>query len=356
MRYPEESKLSRNVQTEFANLVELLCTRADKNPKQDAYLFLADGETESGRLTYADLDRRARAIAARLQSMNLAGERALLLYPPGFDYIEAFFGCLYAGVIAVPAYPPARQHLPRLQSIMRDASPAVIMTTAELAAKFRDDFTGRDFGASEQVSPQHWLATDTVMSHDASRWYAPTLTPQSLAFLQYTSGSTGNPKGVMVSHGNLLANQKAIRQGFGHTEHSTVVGWLPLYHDMGLIGNILQPLYVGSSAILMPPMAFLEKPVRWLKAISEHRAATSGGPNFAYDLCVRKVTADQKRELDLSCWTLAFNGSEPVRAATLERFAGAFAECGFRRESFFPCYGLAEATLFVTGARLEARG
>lgn len=358
MRNFEESGVTGNVQETCSNLVELLMARANESPGEKAYVFLADGETESGRLTYADLDRRARAIAARLQAIDMAGERALLLYPPGLDYIEAFFGCLYASVIAVPAYPPTRQHLPRLQAVIRDAAPTIIMTTAELAAKLRDEFVERavstKFAGGTHGAPHRWLTTDTLTSDQADGWRRPALAPESLAFLQYTSGSTGDPKGVMVSHGNLLANQEAIRQGFGHTEHSTVVGWLPLYHDMGLIGNILQPLYVGSSAILMPPMAFLEKPVRWLKAISEHRAATSGGPNFAYDLCVRKVTADQKRELDLSCWTLAFNGSEPVRAATLERFSRAFAECGFRRESFFPCYGLAEATLFVTGARLEA--
>jgi amino acid adenylation domain-containing protein/non-ribosomal peptide synthase protein (TIGR01720 family) len=347
----EESGVTGNVGMTCSNLVELLGARANEDALGKGYVFLADGEIENGRLTFADLDRRARAIAARLQTLGMVGERAVLLYPPGLEYIEAFFGCLYAGAIAVPAYPPTRQHLPRLQAVMRDAAPAAIMTTAELAAKFRDEFVG---GALRAAS--NWFATDTVASDEAGCWQAPVLAPENIAFLQYTSGSTGDPKGVMVSHGNLLANQEAIRQSFGHTERSTVVGWLPLYHDMGLIGNILQPLYVGSTAVLMPPMAFLEKPVRWLKAISEFRAATSGGPNFAYDLCVRKVTAEQKRDLDLSAWTLAFNGSEPVRAATLERFAGAFAECGFRRESFFPCYGLAEATLFVTGARLETGG
>jgi amino acid adenylation domain-containing protein len=353
----EESGMIGNVQEACSNLVELLCARASESTRENAYVFLGDGETESGRLTFADLDTRARAIAARLQALEIAGERALLLYPPGLDYIEAFFGCLYAGVIAVPAYPPTRQHLARLQAVMADASPTVIMTTAELAGRFRDDLVGcaarTDSGYVAQNAPYQWLATDTVASCEARRWRMPALKPENLAFLQYTSGSTGNPKGVMVSHGNLLANQEATRQSFGHNEHSTVVGWLPLYHDMGLIGNILQPLYVGSAAVLMSPMAFLERPVRWLQAISKYRAATSGGPNFAYDLCLRKVTAAQKRELDLSSWTLAFNGSEPIRSGTLERFSRAFAECGFCRESFFPCYGLAEATLFVTGARLD---
>ncbi|MCI0409568.1 MAG: fatty acyl-AMP ligase, partial [Acidobacteria bacterium] len=197
-----------------------------------------------------------------------------------------------------------------------------------------------------------WLATDTPVGGSTAPWAPPAAGPDSLAFLQYTSGSTGNPKGVMVSHGNLMANQRAIQEAFGHTEETIVVGWLPLYHDMGLIGNLLQPLYLGSTAILMSPLAFLEQPARWLRAISKYRAATSGGPNFAYELCARKVTSEQKRGLDLSGWALAFNGSEPVRASTLARFADAFAECGFRREAFFPCYGLAEATLFVTGRRI----
>jgi acyl-CoA synthetase (AMP-forming)/AMP-acid ligase II len=170
-----------------------------------------------------------------------------------------------------------------------------------------------------------------------------------LAFLQYTSGSTATPKGVMVSHGNLLHNEAIIQQAFAQTSESVIVSWLPLYHDMGLIGNVLQPLYVGAHSVLMSPVAFLQSPFRWLKAISHYRATTSGGPNFAYDLCVRKITEEQKAGLDLSSWQLAFNGAEPIRAETLDRFAKAFASCGFRREAFFPCYGLAEATLFVAG-------
>jgi amino acid adenylation domain-containing protein len=354
VRYLEEFGLVENHGPTVTDMVALLRARAAQKPGATAYLFLADGETESAHLSFADLDLRARAIAARLRDTVPPGERALLLYPPGLDYVEAFFGCLYAGVVAVPAYPPSRRHLPRLLAVIEDAAPALILTTAELAAKFRDGLAASSPGG-EKGARREWLATDSVGPDWAERWHPPLVEPASLAFLQYTSGSTGDPKGVMVSHGNLIANQATIRRSFGHTEQSTVVGWLPLYHDMGLIGNILQPLYAGSTAVLMPPLAFLEKPVRWLRAVSAYGAATSGGPNFAYDLCVRKVTAEQKRELDLSGWTLAFNGAEPVRAATLERFAEAFAGCGFRRESFFPCYGLAEATLFVTGARLEEK-
>jgi amino acid adenylation domain-containing protein len=344
MRYLEESRPATDAHA-CQNLVELLHARAHEKPNQTAYIFLDDGETESGRLSYAGLDRRARAIAAGLQAMHMSGERALLLYPQGLAYIEAFFGCLYAGVIAVPAYPPTRQHMQRLHGIMRDAAPALILTTRELLSKLQNSLPEHDGS---------WLATDTLNDGDTRNWEHMPLDANDLAFLQYTSGSTGDPKGVMVSHGNLLANQEAIKQSFGHHELSTVVGWLPLYHDMGLIGNILQPLYIGSTAILMPPMAFLEKPLRWLQAISSYRATTSGGPNFAYDLCAHKISEQQKQGLDLSCWQLAFNGSEPVRAATMERFASAFSGCGFQRQHFFPCYGMAETTLFVSGEKLAS--
>lgn len=351
MRFVEEPGLTANIQATYANFVELARSRANEKPDRTAYVFLQDGENESGRFSFAELDRRARAIAARLQSLGMTGERALLLYPPGLDYIEGFFGCLYAGVIAVPASLPSRRQQSRLLAVVNDAAPGVIMTTAELAAKFQQDFL------NEQSNPcPLWCVTDTPDVGVAESWVKPVLSADSLAFLQYTSGSTGDPKGVMVSHGNLMANQEAIKQGFGHNERTTVVGWLPLYHDMGLIGNLLQPLYLGGTAILMPPMAFLEKPVRWLRAISNYQANTSGGPNFAYELCLRKISAEQMQGLDLTDWTLAFNGSEPIRAATLEGFAEKFADCGFRRDSFFPCYGLAEATLFVSGGKLPAVG
>ncbi len=326
------------------HLVELLRIRAQEQPHDIAYRFLSDGDAEGAQLSFGELDQRARAIAAQLQAMSMTGQRALLLYPPGLPYIEAFFGCLYAKVVAVPAYPPSRHHLTRLQGIVEDAAPALVMTTEELQEKLLARF-------SERWGTGHfqWLVTDTVDRAGADGWLSPNIAPGDLAFLQYTSGSTGHPKGVMVSHQNLLANQHAIKESFHHTEKAMVVGWLPLYHDMGLIGNMLQPLYLGTKAILMSPLTFMDRPVRWLQAISRYRATTSGGPNFAYELCLRKITAEQKRDLDLSTWTVAFNGAEPVRATTIERFSAAFAECGFRREAFFPCYGLAEATLFVTG-------
>lgn len=317
-----------------------------------AYSFLADGEIDRVRsISFAELDRRARTIAVRLLTMAEPGERTLLLYPPGLSFIEAFFGALYAGMIAVPAYPSSRRHLDRLTAVISDATPAVIMTDSEVATRLEAALTTSAMPLNGSNATPCCLNTDELSSDVAEQWHPPQLTPSSLAFLQYTSGSTGDPKGVMVSHGNLMANQAAIQQSFEHSHDSVVVGWLPLYHDMGLIGNILQPLYLGTHAILMSPMAFLEQPIRWLKAISVYQATTSGGPNFAYDLCVRKISPAQKRDLDLSCWRLAFNGSEPVRAGTMERFVEAFGTSGFRRDAFYPCYGLAEATLFVTGTR-----
>ncbi len=325
------------------NFVSLLQKRAEQTPNACAYVFLTDGEHLEQSISYQELDARVKIIAAHLQANSNVGERALLLYPPGLDYIISFFACLYAGVVAVPVYPPSRHHLQRLKAIIFDAAPAIVLTTGEWSQKLQDSYQ-ESWGQKKLV----WLATDEINNH-ASTWISRQLKSDNLAFLQYTSGSTGNPKGVMVSHGNLMANQKAIQKAFGHSRETVVVGWLPFYHDMGLIGNILQPLYLGSTAILMSPMVFLEKPIRWLNTISKYRATTSGGPNFAYELCIRKIAPEQISTIDLSCWTLAFNGSEPVRTATLERFAHVFSQCGFRQKAFYPCYGLAEATLFVTG-------
>jgi len=323
-------------------MVSLLRRRAAQQASRLAYVFLGDGETESARLTFAELDLFARSLAIKVGALAAVGDRALLLYPPGLDFVKVFFGCLYAGVVPVPAHPPSRHHAHRLNSIVEDAAPAVVLTTAELNDQLHSQ------SGDSWKSGLHWVATDELRTESTAAWYAPSIDTDSLALLQYTSGSTGKPKGVMVSHGNLLANEEAMRVAFGHDEASTLIGWLPVYHDMGLIGNLLQPLYVGATAILMPPMAFLEQPMRWLRAISKYQARTSGGPNFAYELCLRKIGSAERRDLDLSSWTLAFNGSEPVRASTLDRFSAAFAECGFRREAFQPCYGLAEATLLVS--------
>lgn len=328
-----------------STLVEVLRRRALQQPARLVYTFLENGEKEEAELTFAELDRRARAIAAWLQTHNGAGNRALLLYPPGLDFITAFWGCLYAGAVAVPAYPPKmNRNQSRLQAIVADADASTVLTTGQILSRLDSLTTG-----AESLRRLHWIATEQVTDDVAENWQPAAITSETLAFLQYTSGSTGSPKGVMLTHGNLLHNQEMIRLAFRQTEGSVIVGWLPLYHDMGLIGNVLQPLYVGARCVLMAPMAFLQKPLRWLQAISRYRATTSGGPNFSYQLCVGAANSDEVAALDLSSWSAAFNGAEPVRAETLESFATAFEPCGFRRSAFYPCYGLAEATLFVSG-------
>jgi acyl-CoA synthetase (AMP-forming)/AMP-acid ligase II len=327
--------------------VELLHYRATHQPKQTAYIFLVDGETEAVSLSYIELEQQARAIASYLQTLYQPGERALLLYPPGLEYISAFFGCLYAGIVAVPAYPPkANRSLNRLQAIASDAAAKIALTTDSILSSL-----SANLGETPELETLHWLATDQI-TVDQNSLTPPNshITKDTLAFLQYTSGSTGNPKGVMITHRNLLHNSRGIYQYFQHTPHSSVVSWLPMYHDMGLIGGVLQPLYGGFPAILMSPFMFLQRPIRWLEAISRYRATSSGGPNFAYDLCVRKITPKQRENLDLRSWDVAFNGAEPINAETLEHFAATFGHCGFRREAFYSCYGMAEATLMVSGS------
>jgi amino acid adenylation domain-containing protein len=329
------------LEARLSTFAGLLRARSAERPEQVAFTFLADGETEAGRLSYGDLDRRAAAIASALRETVPPGERALLLYPQGLDFIVAFFGCLYAGVVAVPAYPPRPndRSRSRLRAIARDAEPLVALTTSDVLAG--------SLARVPELAALRWIPTDVLDAPSGALFPEPD--PESVAFLQYTSGSTADPKGVMVTHANLLHNERMIGEAFGMDEGSVVVGWLPLYHDMGLIGNVLQPLHAGARCVLMPPVAFLQRPLRWLEAISRYRGTVSGGPNFAYELCLRKASPEALAGLDLSSWRVAFNGAEPVRASTLERFAEAFAPCGFRPEAFYPCYGLAEATLFVTG-------
>ena len=330
---------------EYPDLTELLLARAADSPDQVAFTFLKDGESDEVNWTYAELEQRARAIAAELQAAQCSGQRILLLYPAGLEFIAAFWGCVLAGATAVPAYPPrSNRNLFRLQAIARDCRPAALLTTRQTLARMLS------YPADGSMLDQlRCVVTDDLSLDAGDRWKQEQLSPDSIALLQYTSGSTSTPKGVMVSNANLLHNEVLIQKAFRQSKESIIVGWLPLYHDMGLIGNVLQPIYLGARCILMSPVSFLQSPLRWLKAISRYRATTSGGPNFAYDLCVRKLGEYTESELDLSSWTVAFNGAEPVRAETLERFAAAFSKFGFKRESFVPCYGLAEATLLVSG-------
>ncbi|MGZ4112319.1 MAG: AMP-binding protein, partial [Tumebacillaceae bacterium] len=330
-------------------LVDLLRWRAVQQPDQRAYTFLLEEEGEV-HITYAELDRKARAVGAMLQSLGSNGERALLLYPPGLEYITAFFGCLYAGVNAVPAYPPRLNgNLGRLQAIAADAQAKFALTTSTILTNVEGRF------ADSTDLTLKWLVTDDIPVELADSWKQPLIDRNTLAFLQYTSGSTSLPKGVMLSHNNLLHNLQLIHESFDIRPDSNCVIWLPPYHDMGLIGGILQPFFGGYPVTLMSPVSFVQRPLRWLETISRNRATLSGGPNFAYELCVQKITPEQRATLDLSTWQTAFTGAEPIRQETLERFVQAFEPCGFRREAFYPCYGLAESTLFVTGGlRTEA--
>jgi amino acid adenylation domain-containing protein len=343
----KSSENSIQAQSNFSTFVEVLRFRSATQPNQAAFTLLLDGETEHATLTYHELDKLARRVATRLQELGLTGKQALLLYPAGLDFIVGYLGCLYAGVIAVTAYPPRNErNTPRIKAISKDAQASIALTTTEILPTVRSLMT-----KSTDLETLQWLTTDNLPLGLEDSWQEPSIDSDTIGFLQYTSGSTGIPKGVMISHGNLLHNAATTYQFMEHSLESKFITWLPSYHDMGLIGGILQPLYGGFPCVTMPPTAFLQSPYRWLQAISRYKGTTSGGPNFAYDLCVQKITLEQKATLDLSSWSVAFNGAEPIRRDTLERFASYFADCGFRGEAFYPCYGMAETTLMVSGVQ-----
>lgn len=329
----------------YSSMIDLLSHKAKIHPERIVYTFLYNDNQNEINITYQELHTSAQQIAAYLQYLGLEGQRALLMYPSGIDYIKAFLGCIYANVIPVPVYPPGlSRNMLRLKSIMEDANTNMILTTSYLQSKI-------NFHFSDELSSMDlkWISIDDISDIADLEWSQPNIEKDSVAFLQYTSGSTSSPKGVMVTHSNILHNESMIKLACQHNEETVMLGWLPMYHDMGLIGNILQPLYLGARCVFMSPMDFLQKPFRWLSAISKYKATISGGPNFAYDLCLKKVTDEQKKELDLSNWEVAFNGAEPVRYETIQRFTEAFKDCGFKLNQFFPCYGMAEATLFITG-------
>lgn len=352
MTLAEETVLG--VEPRCATLAELLRWRATHQPERLGYRFLADGETREECLTYGDLDRRARAIAALLATLVHTGDRVLLVYPPGLEFVCAWFGCAYAGVVPVVAYPPhpARlaPFLSRTSAITEDARPAAAVTTEQIGASLPPPDA-----RPPALRALRWLATDAALEPAPGAGAPePALRGDDLAFLQYTSGSTTAPRGVMVTHDNLMHNLRAIRESFWRSSDAGSVSWLPPYHDMGLIGGILGPLYVGSPVTLLPPLAFVQRPRRWLQAITRFGAAVSGGPNFAYELCVRRIPPEQCAGLDLGSWRVAFNGAEPIAAGTLREFAARFAPYGFRPHAFTPCYGLAESTLLVSAyATLE---
>ncbi|MDO9103968.1 MAG: AMP-binding protein, partial [Methylovulum sp.] len=329
------------------HFVELLTQRAAIHPQRTALHCLGDAPSDNGSYSFAELDSRARAMAAQLQQTASNGDRALILLHSSIDYVSAFFGCLYAGVIAVPAYPPesmTAQHIKRVASILDNAKPTVILTHSSLVESIT-----RTLAAMPGIQSPQILVVDSVDVRLADDWRMPIIANDGIAFLQYTSGSTATPKGVKVGHDNLLANQRAIKQGFAIGDDDVFVSWLPLYHDMGLVGSLLQPLYSGIPLALMSPRYFLERPVRWLEAVARFGGTISGGPDFAFRLCNERISEAQLEGLRLDSWRLAFCGAEPIRYSTLTTFAEKFAAIGLPSNAPYPCYGLAEATLLVSG-------
>ncbi len=341
-----------------ATLVELLRGRALHQPQQRAYTFLIDGEVEGPSLIYAELDAQARAIGALLQQYKARGERALLLYPPGLEFIAAFCGCLYAGVIAIPAPPPdaarLKRTLPRLQAIAKDAQASLVLTTSRILSIVEDfRFSSKNATRTQvaEFQAMHWLVTEQIASSLATQWQEPAVSSDTLAYLQYTSGSTSTPKGVMVSHGNLMFHSACVSQSCGYTPDSRSATWMPYFHDYGLVEGLTLPLYNGTPCFVMSPLAFIKRPIRWLQTISRYQVTHSQGPNFAYDQCLHRIAPEQRSTLDLSSWRSAGNAAEPINCKTIERFVAAFEPYGFRSNAFSPAYGLAEATLLVSASQ-----
>ena len=328
-----------------SSLVDVVRLRAYQSPEKMSCIFLNRDLEE--RMSYEALDHHARAIAATIQAQGVKpGERVLLLFSPGLPFVQAFIGCFYAGCIAVPIYPPAQgKLLDKAQRIIENSQPELVLMTADHLAKFADP---------EQTSTPTFaqipcIPIDAIELSSSNTWHPVAISGNEIAFLQYTSGSTMHPKGVMIGHHNLLDNLNKIYTSFSMNEETVIFSWLPPHHDMGLIGCILTPIFAGLPVIMMSPFSFLQNPLSWLKNITKYKATISGSPNFAYDYCVKRIKEEKKEGLDLSSWLVAFNGAEPVRKETLEHFYHAFKDYGFRQEAFYPCYGLAEATLLVSG-------
>jgi 8-amino-7-oxononanoate synthase len=330
------------------NFLERLSYWAVAAPDREGFRYLEPGDGDDVVLTYAQLDESAKAIAAQLVSMGFVGQRALLLYPPGLEFVKAFFACHYAGVIPVPAYPPRRnRNMGRINLISENCNASVALTVDSVISR-----SANRLDDAPNLRRIPWIDTEVIPLDMASDWITPKIRSDDVGLIQYTSGSTGNPKGVVLTHSNLIANCRMITKAFSIPFGETnAVTWLPAYHDMGLVGGILNPVYCGVSEIMVSPVSILRYPIRWLRAISDYKAAVTGGPNFAYAWCVQKITEEQCEGLDLSCWEVAFNGAEPVRADVMDLFTKKFAPYGFRAKTHYPCYGMAETTLLVTGGK-----
>lgn len=336
------TQILSNKSTSYHSFLDILEDTVRHTPQKSAFTYLSNGILHES-VTYSELVSEAKQLASLMQQQQLTGKRALIMFPSSISYIKTFLACLFAKVTAIPVYPPTlSKNLNRITSIMQHSSADVILTTSKLqnhVSKFN----------IEMPRNTKWICVDTIEFPPVNTYIQPDIHGDTMAFLQYTSGSTSAPKGVMITHNNILYNEEMIRNAFGNSRDSKILGWLPLYHDMGLIGNVLQPLYLGASSVLMDPLDFLQKPIRWLKAISEFQSEISGGPNFAYELCIKKIKDDEIATLDLTSWEVAFNGAEPIRSETLLAFSKKFKSAGFKMKSFYPCYGMAEATLLITG-------
>lgn len=329
------------------SLVEVIRYWAEQRPDQEVLRFYPQGEGDFQTLSFAELHQRCQAIASHLHAYQ--GQRAVLLFNSSLDFLEALFACFYAGVIAVPAYPPRKNHhIHRLAALIDDCQPSIILSASNISENAKVLFKE---AVEQQLHLLPWLDCDTIASEDSQHYVALTPAPEQLAFLQYTSGSTGKPKGVMISHANLMANIRMAQRSFGLTPDARCVSWLPLFHDMGLIGSVMAPLYWGAGSVLMPPAAFLQKPLRWLKLLDQFGKLSPVGctaPNFSYQLCVDTVSEQEAAELDLSHWVFALTGAEPIRASTIDAFCHKFAAAGFSRDAMVPAYGMAECTVLST--------
>lgn len=333
----------------YTDIISIINKRAELTPDKVIYRFLEDGEHETDLLTFKQLDTKARTVAYYLQQHGKRGDRVLLLFPTGLEYVTAFFGCLYAGMIAIPAYPPRRNRsLNRIHTIISDSGAKTSLLSEKVATDIQHNFAN-----DEVLNSIQWIVYKDFDETLASKWVAKDIRPEEVALLQYTSGSTGEPKGVMITHGNIIYNSETIRRSFSFDENLQGVNWLPIFHDMGLIGTIIQPAYIGGANVIMPPVAFLKNPINWLKAIEKYKANNGGGPNFGYDYLISKTTEEERAKLDLSRVETFYCGAEPIRKSTLEAFTEGLKAAGVSQKQLFPCYGLAEGTLIVTGSHMK---